>query len=338
MSAGFSSSGLSALMATAAAFLWSTYFFFVLAMTPGTAPSALMAYPFLIGGGLYIAWAVWLGHGRLVLQLFREPGAWLRVGLIVLMQLSVLGATYTAGAVNTSLLSLLGDAAMTPLLAMIVLGEGRHRARSPLFLGGLTTAAAGAALTILAGGTAGPFRGWALVIAPFVPLAVGAFFVLSAREGQRRPTSALLGHSTFTGGLVCAVIAGVVPGGWSGLVLTSPSVILLMIGLGSTSFFVATILYFAAISRSGIILPTLFQVLIPIFTLGLAALLLRQIPTPLGLLGIPIAVGGGILAYRGALAPEPVPPSTALLDEGGALAPDLPLASEDRPPSDVRIP
>lgn len=325
-------------MATAAAFLWSTYFFFVLAMTPGTAPSALMAYPFLVGGGLYIAWATWLGHGRLVLQLYREPGAWLRVGLIVLMQLSVLGATYTAGAVNTSLLSLLGDAAMTPLLAMIVLREGRHRARSPLFLGGLTTAAAGAALTILAGGTAGPFRGWALIIAPFVPLAVGAFFVLSAREGQRRPTSALLGHSTFTGGLVCAVIAGVVPGGWSGLVLTSPHVILLMFGLGSTSFFVATILYFAAISRSGIILPTLFQVLIPIFTLGLAALLLRQIPTPLGLLGIPIAVGGGILAYRGALTPEPVPSSAALLDEGGALAPDLPLASEDRPPPDVRIP
>ena len=338
MSAGHSASSISALMAIGAAFLWSTYFFFVLAMTPGTAPTALLAYPFLVGGGLYVAWAAWLGHGRLILQLFLEPAAWLRVALIVIMQLSVLGATYTAGAVNTSLLSLLGDAAMTPLLAMIVLGEGRYRARSPLFLGGLITAASGAALTILAGGTAGPFRGWALVIAPFVPLAVGGFFVLSAREGQKRPTSALVAQSTFTGGLVCAVIAGALPGGWSGLLVTSPHVLLLIFGLGSTSFFVATILYFSAISRSGIILPTLFQVLIPVFTLGLAALLLRQIPTPLGLFGIPIAVGGGIIAYRGALAPEPPRPSGALLTEGGALAPDLPLASEERASSDVRIP
>jgi len=325
-------------MAIAAAFLWATYFFFVLGMTPGAAPSALMAYPFLIGGSCYVAYAAALGHGRVVLQLFREPMAWGRVGLIVAMQLSVLGATYTAGAVNTSLLSLLGDAAMTPLLAMIVLREGRHRARSPLFLGGLATATAGAALTILAGGNAGPFHGWALVIAPFVPLAVGGFYVLSAREGQKRPTSALVGQAVLTGGIVSAVCAGLLPGGWAGLVLASPRIVVLMIGLGTTSFFVANVLYFTAIARSGIILPTLFQVLIPIFTLGLAAVLLHQVPAFLGLLGIPIAVGGGILAYRGALVPAPVPPSEALLSEGGALAPDLPGDPEEAPLTDVRIP
>jgi drug/metabolite transporter (DMT)-like permease len=336
MSARPSAPAVAAAMAIASAFLWATYYFFVVAMTPGTAPSAMIAEPFLVGGGAYILWAARLGHGRIVLDLFRQPSAWLRVALIVMMQLSVLGATYTAGAVNTSLLSLLGDAGMTPLLAMIVLREGRHRARSPLFLGGLITAAAGATLTILAGGAAGPFRGWALVIAPVVPLAVAGFFVLSAHESQRRPTSAVLGQATFGGGLVGLVIAGLLPGGWPGLLLTTPTEVVLMLGLGLTSFFIATMLYFGAIARAGIILPTLFQVLIPIFTLGLAALLLREIPTPLGLLGIPIAVVGGILAYRGALAPAPLPPSEALLSEGGALAPDAPVRPADGPSLDLR--
>jgi drug/metabolite transporter (DMT)-like permease len=325
MTEGRVSPGPSVALALTSAFLWATYFFFILAMTPGTAPSALATYPFLVGGTIYVVWAAYWGHGRVVLQLFRERTAWERVALIVVMQLSVLACTYAAGAVDTSLLSLLGDAAMTPLLAMIILREGRHRARSPPFVGGLVLAVAGATLTILAGGSAAPFHGWAIAIAPLVPLSVGLFYILSAKEGQQRPSSAVVGQSTLVGGFVCLILAGILPGGWHGLLLSTPLQFLLIVVLGATSFFIAPALYFRAVARSGIVLPALFQVMIPIFALVLSALLLHKIPAVLGLVGIPIAVIGGVSAYRGALAPAPpVTPAAALLTEGGTLAPDAP--------------
>ena len=325
MSDAHASAGPSAAMGIVAALLWATYYFFVLAMTPGTSPSALITYPFLIGGSLYVAWAVYWGHGRVVLQLFRDGSAWGRVGLIVLMQFSVLASTYLAGAVDTSLLTLVGDAAVTPLLAMIVLREGRHRARSLPFVGGLVLAGVGASLTISAGGGASPFSGRALLVAPFVPLSIALFYILSARASQHLPSSALVAQSTITGGLVCLVLAGVVPGGWAGLLLTSPVQLLLMVGVAVSSFFVAPVLYFRAVTRSGIVLPALFQVLIPVFALILAILLLHQVPTAIGFAGIPVAVIGGLFAFRGAQTPAP-PASTeeALLTEGGALAPDAP--------------
>jgi inner membrane transporter RhtA len=336
MTGGQVSAGPSAVMALTSAFLWATYFFFVLAMTPGTAPSAIASYPFLIGGAMYVAWAAYWGHGRVVLQLFREGSAWIRVGLISAMQLSVLACTYLAGAVDTSLLSLLGDAAVTPLLAMIILREGRHRARSPQFVGGLVLAVIGATLTIVAGGSATGFRGWVSAIAPLVPVGVGLFYILSAQAGQHRPSSALVGQSTVGGGLVCLLLAGTLPGGWHGLLLTTPVPILLMIGVAATSFFIAPVLYFRAISRSGVVLPALFQVMIPIFALLLSAVLLHKIPAPLGLLGIPVAVVGGVFAYRGALAPAPpLPPEAALLTEGGALAPDAPGDVPETPASEA---
>lgn len=330
MSDGHGSAGPSAVMALTSAFLWATYFFFILAMTPGTAPSALATYPFLIGGGMYVAWAAYWGHGGVVLQLFRELSAWIRVGLISVMQLSVLACTYLAGAVDTSLLSLLGDAAMTPLLAMVVLREGRHRARSPQFVGGLVLAGFGATLTILAGGNATTFHGWSLAIAPLVPLSVGGFYIWSAQAGRERPTSALVGQSTFAGGIVCLLLAGLLPGGWRGLLLSTPLPILLLVGVAATSFFIAPALYFRAVARSGIVLPALFQVMIPIFALLLSAVLLHEIPAPLGLLGIPLAVIGGVLAYRGAQTPAPpASPDEALLTEGGSLAPDAPGDAPD---------
>lgn len=323
-------------MALVSAFLWATYFFFVLAMTPGVAPSAVATYPFLIGGAMYVAWAAYWGHGRVVVQLFREGYAWVRVALISTMQLSVLACTYLSGPVDTSLLALLGDAAMTPLLAMIVLREGRHRARSPAFVGGLILAGFGATLTIVAGGHATGFHGISLAIAPLVPISVGLFYTLSAREGQRRPSSALVGQSTLAGGFVFLVIAGLLPGGYRGLLLSAPVPVVLLIGVAATSFFIAPALYFRAVARSGIVLPALFQVMIPIFALLLSAVLLHRIPATVGLLGVPIAVIGGFLAYRGAQTPAPpVTPGGVLLTEGGSLAPDAPSDPPESLPPDA---
>lgn len=337
MSDAHASAGPSAGMAVVAAFLWATYFFFVLALTPGTAPSAVFAYPFLIAGVVYVAWAAFWGHGRAVAELFLDPRAWVRILFLMTMQLSVLACTYAAGAVDTSLLALLGDAAVTPLVAMAILREGRHRARSPAFVGGLLLAIAGASLTIVASGRAAPFRGWTVLIAPLVPLSIAAFYILSAREGQRRPSSAVVGEATLAAGFVGLVIAGLLPGGWHGLVLTSATQVVLLAGVAVTSFFIAPALYFRAVARSGIVLPGLFQVLIPVFALSLSIVLLHYLPAPLGLVGIPVAVTGGLLAFRGAQAPAP-PTSRdeAMLTEGGTLAPDAPDDPTDPGSSGVK--
>ena len=87
-------------MALGAAFGWSTYYLFVLWDTPGTAPSAILLYPFLFGAAAYTAWAFAQGNGRAIATVWRASGAYLRAGLMLAMQLSVLAATYLAGPVG----------------------------------------------------------------------------------------------------------------------------------------------------------------------------------------------------------------------------------------------
>jgi drug/metabolite transporter (DMT)-like permease len=86
------------------------------------------------------------------------------------------------------------------------------------------------------------------------------------------------------------------------LLPTTPDPVLLLIGAGATSFFIAPVLYFEAIERVGIFLPSLLMGAIPVFTLGFTAVLLGQIPSTLGLIGVPVAVVGGLLAVRGSQA------------------------------------
>jgi drug/metabolite transporter (DMT)-like permease len=77
----------------------------------------------------------------------------------------------------------------------------------------------------------------------------------------------------------------------------------LVIVLGLTSFFVAPYLYFRAIETAGMVLPAVLMATIPVFTLLLSALLLSNIPPIIGLLGIPVAVFGAVLALQGDHAP-----------------------------------
>ena len=294
---------VSAGLALVAAFLWATYYLFVLGLSPKVTPSALLVYPFLFGGAAYAVWTLLQGHGRVLVRLTGNPSAWLRIVLIVFMQISVLASTYLAGAVDTSLLSLIGDVVVTPALVMAVIGEGRDRARSLSFLGGVGLSAVGASLTIVAGASLGPIRGWGLLAAPTVPLAVAFYFVLSARESMRLPTSAVVGHATLGGAVVSLLVVPFVPGGFPGLLLPSLPALGLVIALGVTSFFVAPALYFHAIARAGIVIPTLMMAAIPVFTLLLAWGILGLAPATLAFAGLPLAVVGALLAVRGTHTP-----------------------------------
>ncbi|MCI4339774.1 MAG: DMT family transporter [Thermoplasmata archaeon] len=288
---------LSAILAVAAAFIWATYYIFVLSV--GSAPAAILTWPFLAAGLVFLALAAYEGRVREFVALFRSPMAYVRSALLIGMQVSVLASTYVAGPVDTSLLSLVGDAALTPVLLIALYREGADRARSPFFLGGLALSIAGATLTILGGNAVETVHGVGWLVAPTVPITVAFYFLLSARASLTTPLSGIVGQSMLVAGVGTLLLSPLLPGGAPGLGVGSARDALLLVGLGLTSFFLADVFYFKAIELAGIFLPALLMATIPVFTLLVAVLVLGQSSTWLALAGIPIAVGGGLLALRG---------------------------------------
>lgn len=299
-----------AALALLSAFLWASYYGFILGLHGRVSPLGLLAYPFLTGGVVYGLWAVHEGHGRTFLALFADPAQWGRIGMYWFAQVSVLLITLVAGAVDAALLSLVGDVALTPLLVMAVYGEGRERLGAPTFIGGVLLSGVGATLTILAGGAAQGLSGYALLVAPVEALCIAGYFVSTSRAARTLPMSALAGQSVLAAGLLSLPWTFVLPATTGSLDLSSGVDFALLLGCGATSFWVAPALYFLAIGRVGIILPALLMAAIPVFTVGFAAVFTGAFPTPLALLGVPIAVAGAILAIEGGTgAPAPAPPA-----------------------------
>jgi drug/metabolite transporter (DMT)-like permease len=286
-----------------AAFLWAAYYAFVLGLSPGIPPSGLLFWPFAFGGVGYLGWILLGKHQRALATLSRAPAAWGRVVLLILLQLTILAETFLAGPVDTSLLSLVGDVVVTPVLVMIVLNEGRHRSREPMFVGGIVSATAGAALTIIASGTVRPLSAAATIVAVFVPFVVAFYFLSAAQENRRLPSAAVVGHATLFAALFSLLALPFVPGGFAGLGIPTIADGAMLAALGLTSFFIAPAMYFRAIEETGIVLPAVLMASIPVFTLGLAAALFHQTPPLIALLGIPLAVVGAVVALQGAHPP-----------------------------------
>ncbi|HZY70326.1 MAG TPA: DMT family transporter [Thermoplasmata archaeon] len=286
-----------------AALLWAAYYFFVFGVSARVAPSALLFWPFALGGMAYTGVALVRGHATTLAQLYRDPRAWLRSGMLVAMQTSVLASTFVAGAVDTSILSLLGDVVITPLLVMLLLRENRELARAPAFVLGVVLAAGGGILTILAGGSPRPISGIGVLVTPAVAVSVAVYFLLSAQAGRRLPTTAVIAQSVVGGAIVSFAISPLLPGGFAGLAIGPPIDVGLVAALGVTSFCIAPLLYFDAIQRVGLLLPAVLMAAIPVFTLLLAIPLLGFLAPPVAILGIPIAVVGAILASRGSHTP-----------------------------------
>jgi len=281
------------------AFLWACYYLFVLWVTPGTAPSAILAYPFLFGGAAYAGWAVSKGHGHEFLALWKDPMAYGRIGLLFGMQVSVLAATYLAGPVDSSLLSLIGDVVLTPIVVALILGAYRSHIATPLFAVGLVVSLAGGTMAIVGGQSLSAVHGWGWLAVPGVPLTVAFYFLLTARANRTMAPSAVVGQSMLAAGVLIVLVAPVFPGGWSGLVTVAPIPAFLLALCGVTSFFIAPALYFLAIEDVGLVIPPMLMTGIPVFTLLLSAGVLGIALPLIGVLGIPVAVVGAILALRG---------------------------------------
>ncbi len=287
------------IFATLAAFLWATYYVFVLWLAPSTSPSAVLIWPLVIGGGIFTLYAIAAGHGAAFWKLWADPAAWLRVLFGVGMQASTLAATYTAGPIDTSLLSLIGDVVVAPLVLILLYAEGRDRLHSRGFIAGLSLSVVGGALTIAGGHALSPITGWAVLVIPVLPLSVALYFVTTARAARTVPLAALNAQSFLGAGLVPLLAAPLLPGGAPGLIAVSPTAIGLLAVLGATTFFLAPLLYFLAIERAGLILTALLMASIPVFTLALAVGVLGIVPTLLGALGVPVALLGAIFAIQG---------------------------------------
>jgi len=294
------------------ALLWATYYLFVLWVTPGTAPSAILAYPFLFGGVAYAAWAVVTGHGRAFAALWADPMAYARTGLLFGMQVSVLAATYLTGPVDASLLSLIGDVVLTPIIVALLIATYRPHIATPLFAIGLIVSMAGGTMAIVGGQSLSSVHGWGWLAVPGVPLFVATYFLLTARANRTTAPSAVVGQSMLAAAALFLLAAPLFPGGWAGLGTVAPVPMFLLALCGVTSFFLAPALYFLALNEVGLVIPPMTMTAIPVFTLLLSAGILGIALPLIGVLGIPVAVAGGVLALRGesTVAPEE-PPGTS---------------------------
>lgn len=287
---------VAAALALLAAFLWSTYYLFVLTVRASTPASAVIFYPFVGGGLAYALWVLAHGDGRVLASTFAQPTAYVRVGLLLGMQFSILAATFLTGPVDASLLSLLGDVVATPVLVAGLVAEHRAELRSPLVVGGFALCLAGGTLAIVGGhGLAAVHDlGWTVVAA--VPLLVALFFLLSARAGVRSPVSVVVAHAMIVAAAGALAVSPLVPGGLAAIVRVGDLPLVLLLVNGFASFFLAPLLYFRSLEQAGLVFPPMLMTAIPVFTLFLSAAVLGIAPALLGLLGVPIAAIGGIVA------------------------------------------
>ncbi len=292
-----------------AAFGWATYYPLVLSVGPRTAPSAVLVYPPLVGGLLYLTWALARRNGRALQLQARSPSAYVRTAIMAAMQASTLGATYLTGPVDAALLALIGDVVATPMVAAVWFLDRRRQLGSPFFALGLLLCVGGGTLAIAGGRVpeAVPPLGWIVVLV--VPATIGLYFVLAARAGASAPSVAVVGFSIATSAGFLALGAPLLPGGWNGLVTVGALPLALLAFTGILNFFLAPALYFRAIEHVGLTLPPTLMTGIPVFTLFLSALFLGFELPWLGLVGVPVAVAGGILAVRADTGAPLTPPS-----------------------------
>jgi drug/metabolite transporter (DMT)-like permease len=290
-----------------AAFLWASYYPFVLAVHPTTAPSAVIVYPFLFGGAVYTAYAVHRGYGADCARLWLTPGAWVRIGFLLGMQISVLAATYLIGPVDSSLLSLIGDVVLTPVLVAFLWARHRGQIGTWTFAAGLGLSLVGGSLTIAGGQTLSGVTGAGWLVVPAIPITVAVYFLLCAKENERTPALAVVSQSMLGAGVLTVPLAVLLPGGLPGLVSLPLSALGLLAVVGVTSFAIAPLLYFRAIEDVGMVIPPMLMTGIPVFTLVLSATVLHLSVPLIAALGVPIAVGGAILTLSGeSKGPAPV--------------------------------
>jgi drug/metabolite transporter (DMT)-like permease len=285
----------------------------------------LLAWRFLVGAAL--AWAFLLsspGRRRGLLALDRRA-------VVVALALGVLyvgnSGTYYAGleSVDASLAALIVYI-YPALVAVLSLRIGRplEGARAWVALG---LALAGVALTV--GGinatNAPPLGALLLVVAS--PVIYAVWIVLAARlSGERRPAAeadagnagaaasaatALMMTATATVYWVTAVAAGQPVGPAAIPAVAWPGVL----AIGAVATFLAIQGFYAGAQRVGAAQAALLSTIEPLWTIGLAALLLHETLSPIQLAGGALILVGVVVAQTGPDSIRSARPAIRLADE-----------------------
>lgn len=284
------------LASVGAAFLWATYYVFLL-LLPKVSPLFLTLLPFLVGALGFFALLAFQGSPvRDWSKGWAHWGTLFRGGLLLALQVDVVLATRTTGAVDTALATLLGDVLVTPLLVSANLGSGAHRLRWRSFQAGIGLSTAGAVLAIVGGGAVSGLRPEGMLLLLPLPVFVGVYFASVARRAEKEPMPRLVAQASATAALLGLPVGFLLGGAWfsaSGLTAGSLGVLAVM---GLTSFFVAPWAYFYAASRLSLVVPAVLQALIPVFTLLLVLAFALGPVGPYAWVGVPLAFAGGVLA------------------------------------------
>jgi drug/metabolite transporter (DMT)-like permease len=292
--------GLAVGAAGLAALLWSTYYPFVLALPPGEALPILVFAP--IFGGLCSLTIHVISRGSPLRALGRDAGN-ARIGgaglLFFAFNALAIPAARLVGAVNTSLVVLASDLLGTPFLYYAIWRDGGERLKRRSFWIGVGLIGAGAALAILAGGTTEPVS--TATIAIGIPLFVvnSALILLLDAAIRSRPMSAVLAVAFLLAAAAAAAVGTVVAGPRAMLGVWDVRTAVLLVAFGITNFSAAPLLFFWSVRTLSLVLPSVLQAAIPVFTLLLVLALGLQPVTVFAAVGAPLAFVGALAAIGG---------------------------------------
>jgi drug/metabolite transporter (DMT)-like permease len=282
----------------------------------------LMAWRFLVGAAL--AWALLLaspGRRRGLLALDRRA-------IVVALALGVLyvgnSGTYYAGleSVDASLAALIVYI-YPALVAVLSLRIGRRLegARAWLALG---LALAGVALTVggISAAKAPPLGALLLVVAS--PVIYAVWIVLAARlSGERRDADASAAGASAAAATALMMSATAAVYWGTALVAgraVEPAAIPAiawpaLLAIGAIATFLAIQGFYAGAQRVGAAQAALLSTIEPLWTIGLAALLLHETLSPLQLAGGALILVGVVIAQTGPASVRSARPAVRLADE-----------------------
>jgi len=269
----------------------------------------LMAWRFVVGAALAMAWLLINPRTRAALRRTRRRDLAVAVGLGVLYTGN--SGTYFAGleTVSASLSALI--VYIYPAIVAVISLQVGQPLRGRRAWGALALALAGVALAVGNIGELAPPPLSGLVLIALSPVIYSVWIVLAARlSGEGRSTTgAASGHAPVepmvAGALMLSATAGtywvsalalgqpVLPpqipqGAWFGL-----------IGIGVVSTFVAVLAFYAGAHRIGAARASIVSTVEPIWTIALASLLLGEALAPLQLVGGALILLGVVVAQTG---------------------------------------
>lgn len=293
-----------------AAVLWATYYLFVLSLPTADNLAIILLTPG-IGGAVTLLAALrierpdWAGLRRAL----SDPRVLAAGVLLLAFQFGAVLAIRSVGAVNVSLIVLASDVVGTPLIVVLLLHREGPRFRNPTFLTGVGLIALAGTVTIVAGGSPEPLS--LITLALGLPLfLVSCLFVVTTDLATRRqPVLVVLGVGPLVVSAVASLVAVAVVGAPAVIGATDLRSLLLLLLMSLTNYTLAPALFFWSARRISLVLPSVLQAAIPVFTLIYVGVSGLQPVTAVGLVGVPLCFLGALVAVRSTMVGESMPAS-----------------------------